>query len=89
MSMIKQMKFGNIGSMESFRVATKTAAIYGKIDKAHEKLVATLNEEQKTFLKTLIDNIEEQQCEENADIYQYAFSIGLGLGYESGIIIQE
>ena len=89
MSMIKQIHFGNIGSTESFRVATKTADIYGKMDKAHEKLVSTLNEDQKAMLKTLIDTIEEQQCEESADVYQYAFSIGLGLGYESGIIIQE
>ncbi len=87
MGMINQLRSGNVGGTENIQITIKSTKLLGKLIKISEEFTATLNDEQKKLHEKLVAIMEEQSYEERCRIYEYAFSLGLGLGYESSKII--
>ena len=87
MGMINQLRSGNVGGTENIKLTIKSSKLLGQLIKISEEFTATLNDEQKKLHEKLVAIMEEQSYEERCRIYEYAFALGLGLGYESSKII--
>lgn len=83
MNTIKELYYGNNASYDNIKLSKEWHKMIPKINKANEKLVLTLGDEQKELLEQLRETMVEQFTIEKADTYEQALALGIGLGYES------
>ncbi|MFI3165088.1 MAG: hypothetical protein R3Y45_02290 [Bacillota bacterium] len=83
MSAIKELYYGNIGSHESITPSVAWKKASDVEYEQNDKLEAMLTKEQNAEFDKFKDLMMERTAVECADIFEYAFGIGVALGYES------
>lgn len=84
MSVIRELYYGNIGGVEDFKPSAEWDRLLKKDSEQCGRLLSVLGEKEKVEFEKYQDLILERCACEVSDMFEYAFSLGLSLGYESG-----
>ena len=89
MGIAKKMFSGNIGSIENRKMSKATKVFFDKLANQDELLTKMLTAEQCEEFCKFKEIIAEMHYNEETEVYEYAFNIGLALGYECKTNIGE